>query len=85
MSREQKLADRLYEVIPHPDFDPERFAFYLTRCGWMIQKVLFAIVKNMILHWTLDYEHGETKGGSDDYLIITMRAKQLQELIDRWD
>lgn len=84
-SIEEKLATRMFETFARLDFSPEQCAYYLSRCGWQIQQVAFRFVKGLILQWTMDYDAGETKGGSDEYLILTMRARQLQDLIERKD
>ena len=82
MSIEQRLADKVFETASRQDFEPEQCAYYITRCGWMVQKMIFRMVKGIILQWSLDFDNGETKG-SDEYLILTMHAKNLQETIDR--
>lgn len=84
MSIEQKLADRVHETLMRMDFEPADFALYLHRCGWMMQEVMFKVVLRLIEHWTIDYDNQETRG-SDRYLILTMRARQLQDVIDNWD
>lgn len=84
MSIEQKLADKTHETMMRMDFEPERYAMFLHRCGWMMQKVLFKVLLRMIEHWTIDYDNQVTRD-SDDYLILTMRARQLQDVIDQWD
>lgn len=83
MSNEQKLADRIALVMGHADFDPVRFGRNFHRCGWIIQKAMFTSMKVLIAHWAVDYDNQVTRD-SDDYLILTMRARQLQDVIDKW-
>jgi hypothetical protein len=80
---ETTLADKVVDATLRSDFDPSRFGLIMTRCGWKIQLVLFKIVLSLIRHWTIDYEAGETRDcDSDDYLMMTMYARMLQDTID---
>jgi hypothetical protein len=83
MSIEQKLADKVVDATLRADFDAPRFAYIMNRCGWKIQEVLFQVVLGMIRHWAIDLETDNTKGGADEYYRLTIKAKILQDAIDR--
>lgn len=83
MSEEQKLADRMKAVLIREDVSSEDLALFIHRCGWMLHKKVFAFMLQLIRHWTIDYDNQQTRD-SDEYLLITMRARQLQDVIDKW-
>lgn len=83
MSIEQKLADKMHETMMRVDFDPDTLALYIHRCGWMFQQVVLEFIKRMIRHWAIDYDNQVTRN-SDEYLEITIRARQLQDVVDKW-
>lgn len=81
---ETTLTDKVVDACNRMDFDPKRFAWILSQCGWKVQLVVFKIVLGLIKHWTIDYEAGEVRECDDDsYLIMTMYARILQDTIDK--
>jgi len=83
MSIEQKLADQVHALMMREDFTVETFALHLHRCGWILHKKLFAVFLRLIAHWAIDYDNQVTRD-SDEYLALTIRARQLQDLIGKW-
>lgn len=83
MSEEQKLVDRMKAVMMREDVSPQDIALFIHRCGYLFHQKIFAFMLQMIRHWTIDYDNQVTHG-SDEYLLLTMRARQLQDVIDRW-
>lgn len=83
MSEEQKLVDRIHAVMMREDVSADDIALYIHRCGWILHKKVFELVLRLIRHWAIDYDNQVTRD-SDEYLLITMRARQLQDVIDRW-
>lgn len=83
MSIEQKLADSMHSTLMRMDFSPEDFALYVHRCGWKMQEVLFNVLVRLVEHWTIDYDNGIDRG-SPEYLRMTVFARQLQDVIDKW-
>lgn len=81
---ETALTDKVVDAVLRMDFDPKRFAYILSACGWKVQLQVFRIVLGLIEHWTIDYEAGETREcDSDDYFRLTLYARMLQDVIDQ--
>lgn len=81
---EEKLQEKVLEIAMRRDFDPRLFAWFLSRCGWVLQPILMEVVKGLIKHWSIDYDENHSKDCPDDtYLLVTILAKRMQESIDK--
>lgn len=81
MSIEQRLADKFCEVSVRMDFDADKFGWYLSQCGWFVQKQMFRMLVSLVAHWSIDWDNKHDKG-SDEYRTLTMYATILQKHID---
>jgi hypothetical protein len=84
MSEEQKTADKVYKAIGHTAFDPKLFAFYLSRCGYLIQFQLWKVVRGLVEYWSADFDNGNDRG-SPDYYRLTHNARLLLDEFERQD